>query len=102
MTEPLPLVTCQQGLWVIENWSPDRPVNHIPVVLRLTGALDVDALVIAVRELGIRHEALHARFSLRERRLNHWLEPPAPVPVRRESLTVPPGHDPATVLRAVL
>jgi amino acid adenylation domain-containing protein len=102
MSAELPLVTTQPGLWLVERWAPDRPVYNIPTVLRLTGRLDPAALLAAVRELGLRHEALHARFAMRGDDLVQWLGPPAPAPVRHERLVVPPGADPDEALQALI
>ncbi|MBM7168897.1 amino acid adenylation domain-containing protein [Streptomyces sp. G44] len=102
MSAPLPLVTSQAGLWLVEQWAPDRPVYNIPTVLRLTGHLDPEALVAAVRELGSRHEALHARFELRDGEPVQRLGARAPAPVRRETLGVAPGADRDATLRALI
>src|SRR5215213_4184163 len=61
--EPPPLSLPQQRLWLLEQLSPGGGVHNMPVALRLSGALDVDALRRALDEIVRRHEALRTTFS---------------------------------------
>ena len=56
--EPLPVSFAQQRLWYLDQMSPGTSEYLIPVVLRLTGDLDVAALTAAVADLIARHESL--------------------------------------------
>ncbi|HMG22341.1 MAG TPA: amino acid adenylation domain-containing protein, partial [Kofleriaceae bacterium] len=59
----LPLSYTQQRLWFIEQLDPGRFTYNVPLVLRLTGALDVAALEASLRALVQRHEVLRTRFA---------------------------------------
>ncbi|MFZ2526751.1 MAG: amino acid adenylation domain-containing protein, partial [Rhodococcus sp. (in: high G+C Gram-positive bacteria)] len=48
----------QQRMWVINQLDPTSPAYNIPIALRLTGDLDVDALRAALADVLDRHESL--------------------------------------------
>ncbi|MFD5208155.1 amino acid adenylation domain-containing protein [Streptomyces anulatus] len=54
----LPLSFGQQRLWLLETLGDAGASYHLPVALRLRGALDHDALELALRDVVERHEAL--------------------------------------------
>ncbi|MGW5572416.1 amino acid adenylation domain-containing protein [Nocardia thailandica] len=58
----IPLSPAQQRMWLLNRIDPDSPAYNIPLVLRLTGALDTSALRYAVADVLERHEALRTRF----------------------------------------
>ncbi|MFI5502170.1 amino acid adenylation domain-containing protein [Nocardia asteroides] len=58
----LPLSLAQQRMWLLNRLDPDATVYNIPAAIRLTGALDVAALRVAVRDLFTRHEILRTRY----------------------------------------
>ncbi|KAA2261602.1 amino acid adenylation domain-containing protein [Solihabitans fulvus] len=59
---PAPLSSVQAGLWFLAQLAPDSAAYHVPVLLRMSGALDAAALVRAVRALTERHEVLRTVF----------------------------------------
>src|SRR5712671_2626711 len=61
--EPAPLSYNQQGLWVLNQLMPGTSLYHTPVAMRLTGALDVDALKNALNSIVARHDALRTSFT---------------------------------------
>ncbi|CAG0977511.1 hypothetical protein ANRL2_02152, partial [Anaerolineae bacterium] len=62
--QPLPLSFAQEQLWLIEQITPGNIAYNIPLVLRLTGTLDVGALHASLTEIVRRHEALRTTFAL--------------------------------------
>ncbi|MEU2036932.1 amino acid adenylation domain-containing protein, partial [Nocardia amamiensis] len=58
----IPLSLAQQRMWLINRIDPDSPAYNMPFALRLTGALDLSALRLAVADVLERHEALRTRF----------------------------------------
>jgi hypothetical protein len=58
-----PLSHGQQRLWFLDRWLAGRPVFNMPVVLRLTGPLDVGRLIGAVRAVAARHEVLFTVYE---------------------------------------
>jgi amino acid adenylation domain-containing protein len=66
--ESLPLSYEQERLWFMDQLVPTREVFHVPVVLRLHGPLDHDALRTALHGLVRRHEVLRTVFDERDGR----------------------------------
>src|SRR5581483_8765731 len=54
----LALSFAQQRLWFIHQLEPESAAYNIPLAVRLTGALDLEALRRAMAEVVRRHEAL--------------------------------------------
>ncbi|WP_375770521.1 amino acid adenylation domain-containing protein [Archangium gephyra] len=60
---PLPLSFAQERLWFMEQLEPGTSAFHIPVALRLEGALDTAALERCFQEVVRRHEVLRTTFA---------------------------------------
>uniref|UniRef100_UPI00164026A6 non-ribosomal peptide synthetase n=2 Tax=Burkholderia gladioli TaxID=28095 RepID=UPI00164026A6 len=62
----LPLSSEQQRLWFLDRMLPDSTLYHVPVTLRVTGALDVAALTGALEAIVARHEVLRTSFVIEQ------------------------------------
>ncbi|WP_419995126.1 amino acid adenylation domain-containing protein [Streptomyces boninensis] len=61
---PLQLSAGQRSLWFLHQLDPDSRAYLLPIVLRLSGALDLARLRGAVNALAARHEILRTRYVL--------------------------------------
>ncbi|GIG60039.1 hypothetical protein Lfu02_44110 [Longispora fulva] len=79
-----PLSYAQERVWFMEQLAPGTAAYTIPVVRRIVGALDVDALGRALDALVARHEVLRTRYPATEDgRAVARVEPAGPVELRR-------------------
>src|SRR5689334_10926495 len=53
-----PLSFAQQRLWFLNQLEPDNPFYNVAQAVRLTGPLDIAALVRSLNEIVRRHESL--------------------------------------------
>ncbi|MFQ6229764.1 amino acid adenylation domain-containing protein, partial [Nocardia sp. NPDC002869] len=60
--DPVPLSLAQQRMWFLNRFEPDSAAYNIPVMLRLTGDLDTEALATALRDVAGRHEVLRTIY----------------------------------------
>ncbi|MFD6884854.1 condensation domain-containing protein, partial [Rhodococcus sp. NPDC060084] len=58
----VPLSLAQQRMWFLNRLDPGSAVDNIPVAIRLSGSLDVDALQAAVSDVVARHESLRTVY----------------------------------------
>ncbi|WP_344940885.1 amino acid adenylation domain-containing protein [Actinomadura miaoliensis] len=61
--DPLPVSYAQRRLWFINDLDGGSAVYNIPIPLRLTGRLDLDAVRAAMDDMLARHEALRTVFT---------------------------------------
>ncbi|MFD4355425.1 amino acid adenylation domain-containing protein [Nocardia sp. NPDC058518] len=60
--ERIPLAPAQRRMWFVNQYDPSSGAYNIPVVLRLTGQLDIAALRTALIDVVGRHEALRTMY----------------------------------------
>ncbi|WP_036529689.1 non-ribosomal peptide synthetase, partial [Nocardia sp. CNY236] len=60
--DQIPLSLAQQRMWFLNRFDNQTAVHNIPFVVRLTGALDVEALRRAVADVLDRHEVLRTVY----------------------------------------
>nr|WP_280301945.1 non-ribosomal peptide synthase/polyketide synthase [Nocardia neocaledoniensis] len=60
--EVLPLSPAQQRMWFLNRFDPGSATDNIPMAVRLTGDLDLNALHAALVDVLHRHEVLRTRY----------------------------------------
>ncbi|MGJ7572564.1 amino acid adenylation domain-containing protein [Variovorax sp. RB2P76] len=79
---PLPLSHAQERQWFLWQLDPQSAAYHVSGALRLTGALQVDALQDAFDELVARHESLRTVFgAAADGHAEQWIKPSATLPL---------------------
>ncbi|MFJ8934327.1 amino acid adenylation domain-containing protein [Streptomyces sp. NPDC102365] len=89
----LPLSFAQQRLWVLYRVEGPSPTYNIPLVWRLSGALDADALRLAVDDLVARHEPLRTVFPEEDGRAHQLVLDPARAGVAVRTAAVTGGEE---------
>ncbi|MFD5780299.1 amino acid adenylation domain-containing protein [Streptomyces sp. NPDC126933] len=77
----------QQQMWFLSRLDPESWEYSVPVVLRLRGALDADALRRGFEELVARHEILRTRYRLDGAEPVQLIDPPGPFALPVDDLT---------------
>jgi amino acid adenylation domain-containing protein/non-ribosomal peptide synthase protein (TIGR01720 family) len=62
----IPLSFAQARLWFLDRLQPENPFYNIPLVLRLSGQLNVVALEQSLNEIIRRHENLRTNFTIKQ------------------------------------
>ena len=68
-TKELPISLTQLEFWILAQLHPGIPVYNIPLAYRLTGLLNVNALVQSLVEIVRRHEALRTTFAIADKQV---------------------------------
>ncbi|MET0646493.1 MAG: amino acid adenylation domain-containing protein [Pyrinomonadaceae bacterium] len=85
--EPLPLSFAQQRLWFFDQLESGSPLYHVPISVKLTGPLNVVALVQALDEIMRRHEPLRTVFASEAGSPVQVIKPPTQLPFSLVDLT---------------
>ncbi|MCI4066957.1 amino acid adenylation domain-containing protein [Micromonospora sp. R77] len=85
--ERIPLSYAQRRLWLIDSLQQRGSTYHVPLAVRLTGDLDVDALGRALTDLVDRHEVLRTVITAVDGEPYQLILDPAPVAVARRRAT---------------
>ncbi|MFC5809016.1 amino acid adenylation domain-containing protein [Streptomyces heilongjiangensis] len=72
----VPLSAAQRRLWLVERITGGGVAYNFPLVFRLRGALDLDALRAALTDVTERHEALRTVFLEEDGEPYQWIAPP--------------------------
>src|SRR4051812_22116437 len=59
---PQQLAFAQERLWFLDQLTPGSPVFNVPMAVRLSRPIDLDALQLSVNEIVRRHEILRTNF----------------------------------------
>jgi len=76
----------QERLWFLEQLGGSTAAYNMPVGARLRGALDVQALELALREVVSRHEALRTTFAIEGKHVAPAVAPVADVELEQIDL----------------
>ncbi|MFN6483332.1 MULTISPECIES: non-ribosomal peptide synthetase [unclassified Nostoc] len=68
-TKELPISLTQLEFWILAQLNPGIPVYNIALAYRLTGLLNVNALVQSLVEIVRRHEALRTTFTITDKQV---------------------------------
>lgn len=79
VSEAEPLAFSQSRLWVIDRMESAAGLYNVPVVVRLQGNLDHDALQKALDEIVARHQVLRTVFEETSQGVVQRILPPQPV-----------------------
>lgn len=95
-----PLSFAQQGLWFINQLTPDAPTYNIPIVISFKGCLNLAALQESLNEIIRRHEVLRTSFTLVDEQPVQVINPPVPLTLEVEDLrTLKTSENPLDTLR---
>ncbi|WP_219819039.1 non-ribosomal peptide synthetase, partial [Streptomyces sp. B226SN101] len=76
----VPMSPAQRRLWFLHQLESSRTTYNMPMALRLTGALDADALAAALADVITRHEILRTLFAQDAEGPHQLVQPPPAVP----------------------
>lgn len=97
---PLPLSFEQERLWFLDRFRPNSAAYTMSTVLRIEGALDIDAFRRVVAELVVRHGSLRTTFIEVDGSPRQLVQPTLRVPVVVEQLWDLPADERDVRVRA--
>lgn len=90
---PLPLSFAQKRLWVLEQIEPGHSFYHLPVAMRLTGALSAAVLENVLNEIVRRHDALRTTFVSIDGAPSQVIAPEVRIPLEVIDLRATPAAE---------
>ncbi|AVH67246.1 non-ribosomal peptide synthetase [Nostoc sp. 'Peltigera membranacea cyanobiont' N6] len=78
-TEVHPLSFAQEGLWFTNQLVAGTPVYNIPIIINLTGQINVAFLEQSLNEIIKRHDTLRTNFIINEGKVIQAIKPAAPI-----------------------
>ena len=78
---PLDLSFAQYRLWFLDTLQPGSSFYNVPVLLELSGALEVGVLAASLGEIHRRHESLRTIFRNQGGEPEQVIQPPGPMPL---------------------
>ncbi|WP_280268701.1 non-ribosomal peptide synthetase, partial [Nocardia wallacei] len=96
--ERIPLSLAQQRMWFLNRFDQESAAYNVPIAVRLTGALDVEALRSAIGDLVARHEVLRTVYPEVDGAPVQVILPPGQAVPELEVRAVAPGAIEAAVI----
>jgi amino acid adenylation domain-containing protein len=98
-SQDLPLSSSQTRMWFMHKLAPQSPAYNLAVALRLTGDLNLKALIDSFDEIGRRHEAIRTIFPSVNGQPRQAITEGRPVTVRQIDLRTSPPEERLTKAR---
>src|SRR5215217_7051666 len=90
---PCPLSFAQERIWFFEQFEPGTAVYNISHAVRVSGALNLEALHKALNEILRRHESLRTVFTSHEDHAVQVVVPPQSLPLPVKDLSDLPADE---------
>ncbi|MEO3749016.1 condensation domain-containing protein, partial [Plantactinospora sp. B5E13] len=91
--QPVPLSFGQEALWFVDQLDPGQSTYNLPLLYRLRGRLDIEALRRSLEIVVDRHEVLHTTYEARDGESYQLLSPQGSFPLPVEDVSVLPVEE---------
>ena len=88
-----PASFAQQRLWFLDQWEPGSAAYNVPIAMRLTGPLDLDAFERSLNAIVSRHEVLRTTFGMKDGQPIQLVAPDSRLTLSMLDLTTLPPAD---------
>ncbi|MFO0384365.1 MAG: amino acid adenylation domain-containing protein [Pirellula sp.] len=86
-SKPLPLSSGQEGMWFLNQSMANRVAYNVPMLVRLSGVCDAEALQASLHDVLQRHESLRTRYSMVGGTLVQTIDPALAIKIPVEDLS---------------